>query len=110
MHFVRVGETDCVYASVEDHDALLQVGSAAAQTGVATPEALQQLGVHHLPVHLNGHVELYKHRTVSMADDASAAPMRRARCELIRKQASRIYVNRPHLGCCTVAQQHQIVN
>ena len=52
-----------MYASVEDHDSLLQVGGAAAQTGVATPEALQQLGVHHLPGHFNGHVELHHHHT-----------------------------------------------
>ncbi len=65
-------ETDCVYASVEDHDTLLQVGGAAAQTGVATPEALQQLGVHHLPVHLNGHVELHHHTKVKHGTQPSS--------------------------------------
>ena len=54
-------ETHCVDASVEDHNSLQQLSSAAAQTGVPTPEALQQLGVHHIPVHLNRHVELQHH-------------------------------------------------
>ena len=48
-------------ASVEDHDTLQQLSGAAAQAGVAAPEALQQLGVHHVPVHLNRHVELHHH-------------------------------------------------
>ena len=75
------GETDCVYASVEDHDSLLQVGRAAAQTGVATPEALQQLSVHHLPVHLNGHVELHHHHTkVNHGTQHSTTPMGMLNC------------------------------
>lgn len=76
---VMLSKTDCVYASVEDHDTLQQVGSAVAQTRVPTPEALQQLGVHHIPVHLNGHIELQHHKNVSMAHTSSTISLRRVR-------------------------------
>ena len=46
---------------MENHDALQQLSCATAQAGVPTPEALQQLGVHRIPVHLNRHVELQHH-------------------------------------------------